>query len=85
MKEFLKATGMEEKYLETEIYARWEELAGKSINLKTKRVQLKDKCLTVYLSSSVLRNELSLRRTELLDHINARLMPRIRLEKIEFR
>ncbi len=85
LKLFLKSTGMEEKVIETEIYGRWEELAGRAINLKTKKVRLQGDTLTVYLSSSVLRNELNLRRTELLERINHRLMPRIKLARLEFR
>lgn len=85
LRQFLQSTGLEEKVIETEIYGRWEELAGKAINLKTKKVQLKAGTLTVFLSSSVLRNELSMRRTEMLERINERLMPRIELKKLEFR
>jgi predicted nucleic acid-binding Zn ribbon protein len=85
LKLFLKANGLEEKVLETEIYGRWEELAGKAINLKTKRVRLEGNKLTVYLTSSVLRNELNMRRTELLERINQRLMPRITLKTLDFR
>lgn len=85
LKLFLKANGLEEKVLETEIYGRWEELAGKAINLKTKKVKLENGRLTVYLTSSVLRNELLMRRTELLERINQRLMPRVTLKAIDFR
>ena len=85
LKHFLKANGLEEKVLETEIYGRWEELAGRAINLKTRKVKLQDGQLTVYLTSSVLRNELLMRRTELLERINQRLMPRIKLKAIDFR
>ncbi len=85
LRHFLKSTGLEEKVLETEIYGRWEELAGGAINLKTKKVKLQGKTLTVYLTSSVLRNELNMRRTEMLERINSRLMPRIQLSNLEFR
>lgn len=85
LKLFLKANGLEEKVLETEIYGRWEELAGRAINLKTKKVKLENGRLTVYLTSSVLRNELLMRRTELLERINQRLMPRVTLKAIDFR
>ena len=85
LSQFLKSTGLEEKVLETEIYGRWEELAGGAINVKTKKVKLKGTTLTVYLTSSVLRNELNLRRTEMLERINSRLMSRIQLSNLEFR
>lgn len=85
LRHFLKANGLEEKVLETEISARWEELAGKAINLKTRKIALEKGELTVYLTSSVLRNELSMRRTELLEHINQRLMPRASIKALKFR
>ncbi len=70
---FLKAHELDEKLLEKEIYARWEELAGKSVNDKTKQIKLNDGVLTVYLLSSTLRKELSMRKTALITHLNHRL------------
>lgn len=85
LKQFLRENGLEEKVLETEIYSRWEEMVGRSISLQTKRLQLRDGVLMVFLRSSVLRNELSMRQSELLKQINARLLPRPGLQRLEFR
>ncbi len=84
IREFLQRNNLDEKLLETEIYARWEELAGHTINLKTKKVSLKQGVLTVYLTSSVLRNELSMRKTDLLGRINQRLGHGSRLTDLRF-
>jgi len=70
---FLKANGLDERLLEKEIYARWEELAGKSVNDKTKKLRLQEGVLTVYLMSSTLRRELSLRKSGLITHLNQRI------------
>lgn len=80
---FLKANGLEDKFLETEIYQRWEELAGKAINLKTKKIEYKKGVLTVRLTSATLRQELQMRRTALLEHINMRL-PQHPVQEIRF-
>lgn len=85
IKEFLKVNDLDEKLLETEIYARWEELAGNAINLKTSKVKLKDGVLSVFVTSSVLRNELNMRKTELLDRVNMRLRGKATLRDIQIR
>ena len=36
IRSFLAAHNLEDKYLETEIYNRWDELAGREINVKTR-------------------------------------------------
>lgn len=82
---FLKRNGLEEKLLETEIYGRWEELVGRGINLKTRKVELRDGVLHVLLTSSVLRNELRMRRSVLLESINQRLAPRAVIRDLKFR
>lgn len=82
---FLKANELDEKLLETEIYARWEELAGRAINNKTSKVKLQKGVLTVYVTSSVIRNELSLRRSELLERVNLHLRGKGNLKGIQIK
>lgn len=82
---FLKTNELDEKLLETEIYARWEELAGRAINNKTNKVKVEKGILTVYVTSSVLRNELSLRRSELLERVNLRLRGKGNLKGIQIK
>lgn len=85
IKAFLKHNDLDEKLLETEIYARWEELAGRAINLKTSKVTLHQRVLSVYLTSSVLRNELSMRKTVLLERINQRLGAAQQISDLRFK
>lgn len=73
IKSMLSKTGLDEKLLETEIYQRWEELAGKEINLKTKKVRYKNGTLELFLASASLRQNLSLQKNELKEKINQRL------------
>jgi len=81
---FLKAYGLEDQYLQHEIYQRWEELAGKRINLKTRHIRFRNGLLTVVLSSATLRQELQMRKTPLLQQINVRLKGSP-VREIEFR
>lgn len=81
---FLAANGLQEKLLEKEIYQSWDSLAGRDVNVKTKKVELKDGVLSVFLSSSVLRNELSMNKTLFLERINQRLKGRP-IKSIEFK
>ncbi len=84
IRSFLAANGMEEKMLETEIYQRWDDLAGRDVNVKTRKVELKNGLLTVFLTSSVLRNELSMNRSIFLERLNQRLKGRP-IKDIQFR
>ncbi|MGB0176612.1 MAG: DUF721 domain-containing protein [Owenweeksia sp.] len=73
IRSFLAAHNLEDKYLETEIFNRWDELAGREINVKTRKVTFREGVLTVFLTSSTLRQELSMRRAEMKEHLNQRL------------
>lgn len=85
IREFLQLNDLDEKLHETEIYARWEELAGKSINLRTKSLKLEKGVLTVFLNSSTLRSELSMRKSGILETINERLRGKVVLKDLVFR
>ncbi len=73
IRSFLSAYNLEDKYLEKELFSRWDELAGRQINVKTKKLVFKDGILVVHLSSSTLRQELSMRKAEMLEKLNLRL------------
>ncbi|MEQ9262740.1 MAG: DUF721 domain-containing protein [Owenweeksia sp.] len=73
IRSFLAAHNLEDKYLETEIYSRWDELAGRAINVKTRKVNFREGVLTVFLSSATLRQELSMRRAEMIERLNQRI------------
>ncbi len=85
IQKFLETHKLEEKFLETEVYARWEELAGGSINLKTTKLILRNGELVVFLSSSVLRQELNLRKSGILEKINMRLRGKGVIKELTFR
>ncbi len=59
------------KLMEINIIDSWEKIAGKAVASRTSRVTIKDGILTVYLKSSVARNELIMIRDALKEKINS--------------
>ncbi len=70
IRDFLKIYRLEEKLTETKITVSWERVMGHHIAKYTQKVTLKKKVLYVYLTSSVMRNELMLAREKIIKMIN---------------
>jgi predicted nucleic acid-binding Zn ribbon protein len=84
IREFLRTHRLEEKITETRIAASWEKVMGKNITRYTRKLELKNKVLIVYLTSSVLRSELSYGKTKIMEMIN-REAGEEAVSEIEFR
>lgn len=61
---------LRERMLQIRIQRGWNEVLGPMIQKYTRTVYVKDKILYVYLTSSVLRNELTLSREKLVRSLN---------------
>ena len=59
-----------EKLAENRLINAWETTLGKATSRYTEKLYIRNKTLYVYLSSSVLRNELSLCRSDLIVRLN---------------
>lgn len=70
IKEVLSTFGLEEKLMETRIFSSWEKIMGGPIAGYTKSLSLKNGRLTVYLTSSALRNELEFAKSKIIKMIN---------------
>ena len=70
IKEFLRNFGLEEKVTEARIAETWEKVMGPGIARYTKRISLRNKTLTIQLSSPALRQELSYGKTKIIKLIN---------------
>jgi len=70
--ELIKEYRLEKGLKDAAVLNIWEEIAGKVITARTKRIYLKDGVLHIYLTSSVLRNELMMLRDSLKSRINSR-------------
>ncbi len=84
IKAFLKKCHLEEKIKETRILSSWERVMGKNIARYTSRVELRKTTLIIHMSSSVLRNELSMAKSKIIDMINEEAGEKV-IDKIIFR
>jgi len=69
---FLKSNGMWKKYLETKIANNWDSIVGKKIASYTTSIQIKDQKMYLSVSSSVLRSELLMLKSNLIDVVNTK-------------
>ncbi len=70
LREYIKESNIESKLDEVEVKRLWEELLGPSIGKLTKKVYVKKGVLHVIVSSSVLKHELLINRTSIMEKIN---------------
>ncbi len=70
--DYIREMNFGDKLSETSIVNSWEEIVGKAISSKTKKIYIKDHVLYVYLNSSVVRNELLMLREALREKLNSR-------------
>ncbi len=68
--EFLKESNLGEKLQEDKLMRAWGELLGESISQYTTRLYIQNRTLYVQLSSSVLRSELYMCRSMLVERLN---------------
>jgi len=72
VKDFLNEMGLGEKLDETSLIASWEEVVGKTISSRTTKIYIKNHILYVHFNSSVVRNELQMLRSSLMNRLNER-------------
>jgi len=70
LQDYIKEMNLEGKLNEVGLINSWEDTVGKVVASRTKKLYIKDKVLHVSLNSSVVRNELSMLRQELVNKLN---------------
>lgn len=70
MQDFINEMKLGDKLSEVGLISSWEEIAGRAISSRTKKIYIKDQVLYVHLSSSIVRNELLMLRNALKDRLN---------------
>ena len=80
----LKVYKISDKMDEITLRKEWEELMGKTISNKTKRLELRKRILIIEIESSVLRHELSFAKEKLKESLNRKLKRRA-VDEIIFR
>jgi hypothetical protein len=70
IEQMLQVYKIKRKYVETGIKASWPQLVGKSVANRTKEIYIHDKKLFLRIESSVIKNELILMRSQIIEKIN---------------
>ena len=70
IEQMLQVYKIKRKYDETGIKASWPQLVGKSVANRTKEIYIHDKKLFLRIESSVIKNELTLMRSQIIEKIN---------------
>jgi predicted nucleic acid-binding Zn ribbon protein len=70
IEQMLNVYKIKRKFDETHVVAAWPELVGKSVANRTKELFIHDKKLFLRLESSVIKNELMLMRSQIINKIN---------------
>jgi predicted nucleic acid-binding Zn ribbon protein len=70
IEQMMQVYKIKRKYDETGVIANWSDLVGKSVANRTKELFIHDKKLFLRIESSVIKNELMLMRTQIIDKIN---------------
>lgn len=71
--QMLEENQLKEKYIEYKIYAIWGEVIGNPLMKHTIKLNLKNKKLYVYINSPIVKNELRMLRTEILEKIQLKI------------
>lgn len=73
LKEFISSNKLQKGLDKVHVREAWTNLMGNGVNNYTTGVELRDETLYVSLSSSVLREELSLGKSRIIDLLNEEL------------
>jgi predicted nucleic acid-binding Zn ribbon protein len=70
IEEYLKVLKIDKKVKEANLIRSWETVMGKTIANGTDKIYMKNGVLHVHLNSSVLRSELTMMKTRVLELLN---------------
>ncbi len=72
IEQMLNVYKIKRKFDETSIVAHWDELVGKSVANRTKEIYIHNKKLFLKIESSVIRNQIQMMHTQIIQNINER-------------
>jgi predicted nucleic acid-binding Zn ribbon protein len=70
LSEYKKEMNINNQLKEVGLINSWDEIAGKAIASRTTKIYIKNRCLYIHLSSSVVRNEMIMMREVIKARIN---------------
>ena len=71
LKRFVQAIGGEHKIKEIQLKRNWEELMGKNIAEQTEYMYIKRGVFYIKITSSVVKHELSMMKSQIVERINS--------------
>lgn len=80
---YLKAVGGQQKVKEIQLKQKWEDLMGKNISEQTEYISINKGIFYIKLRSSVVKHELSMMKTEIMERLNSEAEEKI-IEEIVF-
>lgn len=83
LEQMLKAYKLKNKYDETFAIKSWEEVVGKAVANRTKEIFIQSKKLFVRIESSVVKNQLVMMRSQIIENLNERAGAQV-IEEIVF-
>ena len=72
MDQLLRVYKLQQKFDETALIAAWPEMMGVAIANRTKELYIRQKKLFVRVESSVIKNELMMMRSQIIEKMNER-------------
>ena len=72
IEQMLDVYRLRKKFDETALIAAWPELMGNAIASRTKQIYIADKKLFIRIESSVIKNELIMMKSQILEKMNDR-------------
>lgn len=66
----LRAYGLQGKMTEMDVLARWEEMMGKAVAIRTTGLSIRNRVLCITLNSSVMRDELQHGKQIIIERVN---------------
>ncbi len=70
IQDYIREMKLDKGLDEIGLITSWEEIVGKAIAVRTKKLYIRDAILYVHLNSSVVRNELLMLRQALMEKLN---------------
>ena len=80
MDQLLRVYKLQQKFDETALIAAWPEMMGVAIANRTKELYIRQKKLFVRVESSVIKNELMMMRSQIIEKMNERAGGEVILE-----
>lgn len=83
IEQMLQVYKLKRRFDETALIAAWPEMMGRSVANRTKQLYIRDRKLFIRIESSVLKNELVMIRSQILEKLNERAGSKV-LDEIVF-